>query len=115
MLMDSVFTIREEALKAMIDISETIFDKSWLEQCVVRKVEEFAKHERFMIRIQSLFMVNKLCERVSSGVLNGPFAEHVVKLASDPVPNIRFNVSKTVELIYKLLDSRNKDLLMSAL
>lgn len=29
-------------------------------------------------------------------------------LASDPVPNIRFNVSKTIETVYKELSAANK-------
>ncbi len=29
-------------------------------------------------------------------------------LASDPVPNIRFNVSKTIETVYKELNAANK-------
>ncbi len=29
-------------------------------------------------------------------------------LAVDPVPNIRFNVSKTIELVYKEFDAANK-------
>ena len=48
---DAVFTIREEALESMITISNSNFGESWLEGAIIQKLDEFSKHERFMIRI----------------------------------------------------------------
>lgn len=41
--------------------------------------------------------------------MNDRIAHYLFKMASDPVPNIRFNVAKTIELIYKKLNNTNKD------
>lgn len=30
------------------------------------------------------------------------------KLAEDPVPNIKFNIAKTIEMIYKRVNNTNK-------
>jgi hypothetical protein len=32
----------------------------------------------------------------------------MLKLAEDPVPNIKFNVSKTIEMVYDRLSNSNK-------
>jgi hypothetical protein len=31
------------------------------------------------------------------------------KMATDPVPNIRFNIAKTIEVIYDKLNNENKE------
>jgi len=64
-----------------------------------------------MIRIHSIHFIKKLGAEmpdpqsnppkmlppaVSKDVLNRHFAEVLLQLAEDPVPNIRFNVAKTI-------------------
>jgi len=49
-----------------------------------------------MIRIQAIHFINKLVAEVTKDVLNKNFVEVILLLAEDPVPNIRFNVSRTI-------------------
>jgi serine/threonine-protein phosphatase 2A regulatory subunit A len=83
-------------------------DQEWLEELFTEKIKEFGSHERFMIRIHSLFFINKLASAVSKSVLNKQLVPVVLTLAEDPVPNIRFNVCKTIDSVYSLLMPGNK-------
>jgi len=115
MLMDNVFTIREAAVESLVKISKSIMNSEWLEQIFIQKVKEFSKHDRFMIRIHSIHFIKGLGAEtpdpqsnppkmlpaaVSKDVVNRHFAEVLLHLAEDPVPNIRFNVSKAMWLLY---------------
>jgi len=40
--------------------------------------------------------------------LNDKLVTYLVKLGRDPVPNIKFNVSKTIEKLYPKLTNSNK-------
>jgi serine/threonine-protein phosphatase 2A regulatory subunit A len=64
------------------------------------KISEFSKHERFMIRIQAIHFVNRLAGDVPKDVMNKNLMEVVLSLGEDPVPNIRFNVCKTIDSLY---------------
>jgi serine/threonine-protein phosphatase 2A regulatory subunit A len=46
--------------------------------------------------------------KVPPKYLNEKLIPYVLKLADDPVPNIRFNVAKLVEAIYPRLSPSNK-------
>jgi len=100
--MDPVFSIREEAANALIQISKSTYDREWLSNLVANKVDEFSRHQTFMIRIHSIHLMNSMREHVNPLTVKQKFAATFVKLADDPVPNIRFNVSKSVKAHWKL-------------
>ena len=72
------------------------------------KIEELVTNDRFMLRIQTIHLINQLKEHVSVNTLNNLLAPHLFTLAADPVPNIRFNVSKTIESLHGRLSGQNK-------
>lgn len=49
-----------------------------------------------------------MAEHVSDRFLNEKLCQYLVKLGKDPVPNIRFNVSKAVEQLYPKFSNSNK-------
>ena len=108
MLIDPVFTIRETALQSMIEISKTTMSSEWLLKIMLAKISELSKNERFMIRIQAIHFINRMAPEVTKEVLSKQFAEVLISLADDPVPNIRFNVSKSIESLYHKLSAGGK-------
>ena len=54
MLSDGVFAIREEAINSLIKLSKQSFSKQWLEEIFTDKIEEFLKHDKFMMRIMAI-------------------------------------------------------------
>lgn len=61
-----------------------------------------------MIRIQAVHFINRLGSEISKDVLNKCFVEVLLNLAEDPVPNIRFNISKTIETFYPKMTPGSK-------
>ena len=108
MMIDPVFMIREESTNSIIALSKNLFDQSWLERIVETKLNELASNERFMLRIQTIHVMNQLKENVSQQLVDSVFARHLFTLASDNVPNIRFNVSKTISVLYPLMQATNQ-------
>mmetsp|Transcript_15757 Transcript_15757/g.26601 ORF Transcript_15757/g.26601 Transcript_15757/m.26601 type:complete len:110 (-) Transcript_15757:29-358(-) len=74
-----------------------------------QKLGEFHSHQKFSIRIHTLFCINQLYLHVSDQFINEClYKKYMKKLADDPVPNIRFNYAKTLSLISKKLSNSSK-------
>ena len=58
MMIDPVFMIREESANTIIKLSKTLFDEHWLYRIIETKLDELVRHERFMLRIQTVHMIN---------------------------------------------------------
>jgi len=61
-----------------------------------------------MIRIQALHFISRLKDEVTKDALNKGLVEVLLSLAEDPVPNIRFNVSKCIEIFYPKMTPGSK-------
>ena len=53
-------------------------------------------------------MINQMKDHVNDHTAGTQFAQYLLTLASDPVPNIRFNVSKSLILIYPKMNEEMK-------
>lgn len=110
-----MFAIRQEVTNSLIKLSEKYFDKAWLEGIYSEKIDEFAKHEKFMMRIMAVHQINKIHSEVTPNFNNSVICPTLLKLAEDPVPNIRFNVSKTIGEVAKHMSNANLVKLKAAL
>jgi len=61
-----------------------------------------------MIRIQAIHFINRLAAEVSKELMNKNLMEVVLGLADDAVPNIRFNVCKSIDSFYSKMTPGNK-------
>jgi hypothetical protein len=61
-----------------------------------------------MIRIHSVHLMNSMHTHVSKQTITNKFSKVMIKLAEDPVPNIRFNVSKSVQIYWPVWNRDNK-------
>lgn len=52
--------------------------------------------------------MNRLAGEVNKDVLNKNLMETILALGEDPVPNIRFNVCKTIDVLYQKMTPGNK-------
>jgi len=59
------------------------------------------------MRIHAVFFINKIHAECSSEFNNSIIAPCLLKLAEDPVPNIRFNVSKAIGETAKHMSNSN--------
>jgi serine/threonine-protein phosphatase 2A regulatory subunit A len=61
-----------------------------------------------MIRIQAIHFIVRLAPELQKDVFNKQFMDVILQLAEDPVPNIRFNVSKCISQFYGKMTPGNK-------
>ena len=109
MVIDPVYMIREESANTIIKLGESLFDMAWLERVSEAKLDELVRHERFMLRIQTIHFMNQLKGHVSSANIMRVFATNLFLLMVDPVPNIRFNCAKTIGSFYPTFDGENQE------
>lgn len=111
LMSDTVFQIREEAVNLLITLKDqgsSVFTEQWLEDSLETKTREFHTHEKFAQRIQTIFLILKVSDKVKPRFLNEKLIPFSLKLAEDPVPNIRFNFAKMVERLYDKMTPSNK-------
>jgi serine/threonine-protein phosphatase 2A regulatory subunit A len=88
---DPVFGVREAAIQAIFEIANG-FGREWTKTHIFPLIEMLVKSPVFMKRLTALKVINQLAELFEYQVI----FVFLKTLACDPVPNIRFNVMKTV-------------------
>jgi serine/threonine-protein phosphatase 2A regulatory subunit A len=63
---------------------------------ILPKVLAMSTDTNYLHRLTTLFAVNVLGEVCSEEVIKDAMLPVVLKLAKDPVPNVRFNVAKSM-------------------
>eukprot|EP00298_Acanthocystis_sp_HF-20_P013361 c20311_g1_i1.p1 GENE.c20311_g1_i1~~c20311_g1_i1.p1 ORF type:complete len:582 (-),score=211.56 c20311_g1_i1:50-1795(-) len=92
---DSVFSVREAAIECTKKLSK-IFGNDWANKFVVPKLVELSTHTNSRHRLTPLFACKELCQVVGPAISSETLLPLVLQLATDPVPNVRFNVCKTL-------------------
>lgn len=92
---DPVYSIREAATANLNKLSEG-FGTGWAQRHIVPKVEGNAAHKSYLFRMTALYAIKDLARTLGTDVTTRSLLPIVVKLATDPVANIRFNVAKTM-------------------
>lgn len=100
---DSVFAVREMAI-ANIKKLTTQFGSEWAKTSLLPKVFEISKHQNYLHRMTVLFAASALCSVLPRGVVTEVVLPVVVGMANDKVPNVRFNVAKTLAAFVPHLD-----------
>eukprot|EP00299_Pterocystis_sp_00344_P002400 c12712_g1_i1.p1 GENE.c12712_g1_i1~~c12712_g1_i1.p1 ORF type:complete len:585 (+),score=124.17 c12712_g1_i1:58-1812(+) len=101
---DCVFTIREAAITILKKLC-TIFGLEWTQKCIIPQVVALKEHTNYLYRMTALFATQALCEVISGDILSQSLLDMVLALADDSVPNIRFNVAKTLAVTIPALGS----------
>jgi serine/threonine-protein phosphatase 2A regulatory subunit A len=91
---DSVFAVREATLESIKQIASMDgYGEVWVKTRVLPVIQELAKDQVFTRRMTCLNALNKFGSLVGAK----DFFALVELLGNDPVPNIKFNVSKTIK------------------
>lgn len=118
-LADPVFSIREAATVNLRKLTE-VFGVQWASSALLPKVVANAGNENYLHRLTTVFALTTMAPALSAEVIRAPTApsmpnaaqqpsiiESVVSLASDPIPNIRFNVAKALEVLATVLSEQD--------
>lgn len=99
---DTVFSIREEATINLRKLTE-LFGVEWARRAVLPQLKEMSEHPNYLYRLTTLFALSALAEALDKPTLADAVLPIVLRLGPDPIPNIRFNVAQTLEVLALLL------------
>ncbi|KAL1923051.1 uncharacterized protein VTP21DRAFT_9427 [Calcarisporiella thermophila] len=99
---DHVFSIREAATNNLRKLTE-VFGVEWAKVTILPKVLAMSNHENYLYRMTMIFALTTMAEAVTPDVLTDYILPTVSGLANDPIPNIRFNVAKSLETMIPML------------
>lgn len=99
-LTDPVYSIRDATATNFPRLCE-VLGVPWSEANVVPQLQPLLAHKNYLYRIAAVLCVGTLAGSVGSSFMDVHLIPMVVKMASDPVPNVRFNVAKSIKLMHK--------------
>ena len=105
---DNVYSIREAAVKNLSELTK-VFGVEWSAENIVPKVMLLYGHSNYLFRLTALASVQALSTVHSKEVLQTQMLPLVIQACQDPVPNIRFNVAKTLKELSKRVDREDID------
>lgn len=101
-LTDHVFSIREAATTNLKNLTD-LFGVAWAKQQVLPQILDMGHHSNYLYRMTTLAALTVLSGSVNAEVLQEQLVPAISQLASDAIPNIRFNVAKAAETLIPIL------------
>ncbi|KXJ94403.1 armadillo-type protein [Microdochium bolleyi] len=99
---DTVFSIREAATHNLKKLTE-VFGVEWASEAILPKVMAMGAHPNYLYRMTTCFAISTLSSVVSLEVIGQDILPMLEKLVDDEIPNIRFNVAKTIAQLIDVL------------
>mmetsp|Transcript_31456 Transcript_31456/g.91987 ORF Transcript_31456/g.91987 Transcript_31456/m.91987 type:complete len:596 (+) Transcript_31456:44-1831(+) len=100
-LVDPVFSVRDAAASNFRQLLE-VLGQEWCEGNVVPQLLEVLSHSNYLFRISAMLCARTLADVAEVPLLEKHLVPMVVKMARDPVPNVRFNAAKTIQAMHKV-------------
>ncbi|KAK2461907.1 hypothetical protein APHAL10511_006370 [Amanita phalloides] len=95
---DTVFSIREAAtvnLKKLTDV----FGVEWARYTIVPKVMGMGAHPNYLFRMTTVQAITTISPSLTLETIRADVITPLLELSKDSIPNIRFNVSKSLEVL----------------
>lgn len=102
-LTDHVYAIREAACTNLQKLVEK-FGLDWAQKEVVPKVLQMVHGQNYLHRLTCLFCIKMLAQAVGAPLTTKLMLPTIIQLATDKVPNVRFNVAKTLAVLNTQFD-----------
>ncbi|ORX54629.1 ARM repeat-containing protein [Hesseltinella vesiculosa] len=99
---DPVYSIRDAATTNIKQLVET-FGAEWAKAAVIPKVLEMVRNDNYLYRITTLFALSTMSSNLSPEIIKEDVLPTVLQLVEDPIPNVRFNVAKCLEILTPIL------------
>jgi len=95
---DTVYSIREAATVNLKKLTE-VFGVEWAKVAIVPKVMGMGQHPNYLFRMTTVQAITTIAPSLNLDIIRAEIIEPLLQLASDPIPNIRFNVGKSLEVL----------------
>ncbi|OSX67583.1 hypothetical protein POSPLADRAFT_1164991 [Postia placenta MAD-698-R-SB12] len=95
---DNVYSIREAATVNLKKLTE-VFGVEWAKIQIVPKVVGMGQHPNYLYRMTTVQAVSVISPSLTLDIVRGDIIDTLLHLSNDPIPNIRFNVAKALEVL----------------
>ncbi|KAJ7597048.1 armadillo-type protein [Mycena floridula] len=95
---DTVYSIREAATVNLKKLTE-VFGVDWAKVAIVPKVMGMGQHPNYLFRMTTVQAITTIAPSLTLEIIVSEIIEPLLRLAADPIPNIRFNVAKSLEVL----------------
>ncbi|KAL8796850.1 MAG: hypothetical protein Q9195_000933 [Heterodermia aff. obscurata] len=99
---DTVFSIREAATQNLKKLTE-VFGVEWASDAIIPKVMAMGQHPNYLYRMTTCFAITTLATAINVSVIEKSILPMMDKLVTDDIPNIRFNVAKSYQILIDVL------------
>eukprot|EP00929_Paragymnodinium_shiwhaense_P013204 TRINITY_DN121068_c0_g1_i1.p1 TRINITY_DN121068_c0_g1~~TRINITY_DN121068_c0_g1_i1.p1 ORF type:complete len:590 (-),score=138.64 TRINITY_DN121068_c0_g1_i1:236-2005(-) len=99
-LMDPVFSVRDAAASNLKQLAEVLGVK-WCELNIIPQLQTLVAHKNYLYRIAAVFCIATLAEAGGGQFVENHLVSMALKMAADPVPNVRFNAAKSIQAMHK--------------
>ena len=99
-----MFSIREAATINLKKLTE-VFGVEWARQSIIPKVLQMSTHPNYLYRMTTIFAVITMAPSLDSDTIVSSVLGAMLSMVQDPIPNIRFNVAKALEVLSRELAS----------
>ena len=97
-LKDSVWSIREAATANLTKLAEG-FGVEWARKVIVPKVVALGSDHSYLMRMTAVFAIRDMAPILGKALTTEKLLPVLVHLATDPVPNVRFNSAKVLGVL----------------
>ncbi|KIK71015.1 hypothetical protein GYMLUDRAFT_254306 [Collybiopsis luxurians FD-317 M1] len=95
---DTVYSIREAATINLKNLTD-VFGVEWSRAAIVPKIMGMGQHPNYLFRMTTVQAITIIMPSLNLEIVRSEIVESLLQLASDPIPNIRFNVAKSLEVL----------------
>ncbi|KAG5648000.1 hypothetical protein DXG03_007034 [Asterophora parasitica] len=95
---DTVYSIREAATVNLKKLTE-VFGVEWAKVAIVPKVMGMGQHPNYLFRMTTVQAITTITPSLNLEIVRADVIGPLLILAGDPIPNIRFNVAKSLEIL----------------
>jgi len=95
---DTVYSIREAATINLKKLTE-VFGVEWARAQIVPKVVAMGSHPNYLYRMTTVQAIGTIAPSLNIDIVCDEVIDALLRLANDPIPNIRFNVARSLEVV----------------
>ncbi|THH17009.1 hypothetical protein EW146_g3728 [Bondarzewia mesenterica] len=95
---DTVYSIREAATTNLKKLTE-VFGVEWARVAIVPKVVNMGAHPNYLYRMTTVQAIATIAPSLNFEIVYNDILDALLHLGTDPIPNIRFNVAKSLEVL----------------
>lgn len=103
---DTVYSVRDAATQNLRKLSEA-FGVPWFVEKMLPRVTQLQQHPNYLHRITTLFSVSAVAAICTPDIVSAKLLPVVLRMATDSVPNIRFNVAKCLQGLMSRVDAQS--------